>query len=298
LALEVAAGFLDEPEAHDVFQEADLTRAGALADALLVGVVEHQSLRVDDGVGGLDAHEGPGAGGQIAPGLVVGGEGDCGDGAGCVVAAGGDDGGVGAEAGFFGEVWEEGADVGAGGDDLAEEVVGDSEGVEELFIPRARVGVEHLTCGGDGELVRHCAGEEVVEEVGHEEEVGCAGEEVGVLLLEGVELEERVELHELDAGGSEDLVAGEFGEDFFEVAIGAGVAVVDGVCEELAAVVEEAEVDAPGVDADAVEGLALELAGGGAEAGLDVLPEGQQVPLEGALKAAVVGGEAVELMEG
>jgi hypothetical protein len=137
-----------------------------------------------------------------------------------------------------------------------------------------------------------------VEEVGHEEEVGCAGEEVGVLLLEGVELEEGVELHELDAGGCEDLVAGEFGEDFFEVAIGAGVAVVDGVCEELAAVVEEAEVDAPGVDADAVEGLALELAGGGAEAGLDVLPEGEEVPLEGSLEAAVVGGEAVELMEG
>ena len=57
LFLPVAAAFLDEPEAHDVFEEAD----GA-GDAALVGVVVFEGFVIDDGVVGFDAHEGPGAG--------------------------------------------------------------------------------------------------------------------------------------------------------------------------------------------------------------------------------------------
>ena len=46
---------------------------------------------------------------------------------------------------------------------------------------------------------------------------------------------------------------GTFAKAFSSMPVGAGVAVVDGVAEDVAVGADEAEVDAPGVDADAVD---------------------------------------------
>src|SRR5262245_24467870 len=69
---------------------------------------------------------------------------------------------------------------------------------------------------------------------------------------------ERVELHELEAGGLEDLVTGYDGEGLVEDAKRAAVAVVVSNAEELVVFVEEAEIDAPGIDTDAGDLIRIE----------------------------------------
>jgi hypothetical protein len=68
-----------------------------------------------------------------------------------------------------------------------------------------------------------------------------------------VVLVQAVELHELDAGRLEDFVARHFREDLLHDAVGAGVAVHVRLAEEFAVAADEAEVNAPRVDADAVQ---------------------------------------------
>ena len=98
----------------------------------------------------------------------------------------------------------------------------------------------------------HFAGEEVGEQVGHEEQAIGGGEEGALLLRECEHVIKRVDGHELDAGGIEDGLAADEFDRFLEHAIGAAVAVVDGEPQKLAAG-EEAKIDAPGVNGDSVE---------------------------------------------
>ena len=84
----------------------------------------------------------------------------------------------------------------------------------------------------------------------------------------GAELEERVDLHELDAGRLEDLGRGHACEGVLHHAAAAAVPVVVGVAEERALGVQQGEVDAPGVDADAGDLAAC--CGRGGEAALDL----------------------------
>src|SRR6185369_7559660 len=65
-----------------------------------------------------------------------------------------------------------------------------------------------------------------------------------------VELEERVDRHQLDAGRRVDLGGGDDREDTLEGAGRARVAIGDRLLDQAAGAVEEAVVDAPGVDAD------------------------------------------------
>src|ERR1019366_891747 len=106
-----------------------------------------------------------------------------------------------------------------------------------------------------------------------------------------------VEPHELDAGIAEDLVARHHFEELVHDAVGARVAVVARGIDEQAVGAEQSEIDAPGVDADAVEGE-FALAGGDSDAMLDLVPEAQDVPVERAGHADRGIGEAVEFLHG
>lgn len=151
--------------------------------------------------------------------------------------------------------------------------------------------------GGDGEFGFAGAAQEVVEEVGDEEEGVGGVEDFAVLLAHGEELEEGVDLHELNAGGVEDFFAGDFGKGAFHRAACAGVAVHGGVGEDFAAGGEESEIDAPGIDTDAGEGAA-EVGAGVGKAGFEFLPLGEEVPLEAAEHFAARVGESVGFGEG
>lgn len=81
-----------------------------------------------------------------------------------------------------------------------------------------------------------------------------------------------------------------------EAAVSAGVAVGDGGAEQLAVAVEQAEVDAPGVDADARHFIA-ELAGGESQAGEDVVPQFERPPVEAAVDVNRAVGKAVDFCQ-
>ena len=69
-----------------------------------------------------------------------------------------------------------------------------------------------------------------------------------------MELEERIEGHELNAGALIDFVLRHLlGEVALHGAVGVRVAVAVGESQQLAALIEEGEIAAPGVYADALE---------------------------------------------
>ena len=69
----------------------------------------------------------------------------------------------------------------------------------------------------------------------------------------GIELVHRVDRQKLDAGDRVDPLAAHALEHGVHHAVGASVAIVIGVLEQVAALADERVVDAPAVDADAVE---------------------------------------------
>jgi hypothetical protein len=109
------------------------------------------------------------------------------------------------------------------------------------------------------------------------------------------QLEERVDGHELDSRGAVDLLARDRREGQVLHARCACVAVVDRVAEEPAAIVEEAEVHAPGVHPDrghrATGGRPPQARG-------DVAEEAQEIPVERAGQRHRHVREAVDVLEG
>ena len=70
---------------------------------------------------------------------------------------------------------------------------------------------------------------------------------------QGQKLVHRVERQELQAGDLVDPLAGDPLERGFEHSVGPGVAIVDRVAQKRVAPADQTEIDAPGIDADAVE---------------------------------------------
>ena len=133
----------------------------------------------------------------------------------------------------------------------------------------------------------------MVEQVGDQQQPVGPAERPGPGL--GHELEDRVELDDLDAGGQVQALAADPADGLGDHAGGAGVAVADRVAERLAVAAEQPVVHAPGVHPDGVD-RARGPAGGG-QAGLDLRPDAVQVPAEVAVVGAGRGREAVELGE-
>ena len=91
-----------------------------------------------------------------------------------------------------------------------------------------------------------------------------------------VELEQRVERQELDAGHRVDLVGRQALEDRLHDAVGTAVTVVVGVLEQAAVLGDERVIATPGVDANAVEGCR----GQALERPPHLQPQPEDVPLQ------------------
>ena len=106
-------------------------------------------------------------------------------------------------------------------------------------------------------------------------------------------LEERVERQELDAGHAVDALGGRELEHFVLNLVGAGVAVVIRVFEQVAGFAEQGVVAAPGVETDAGQAdIGDEL-----EALPHFVPEPEDVPLERAVVADRLVGEPADVLE-
>ncbi len=149
----------------------------------------------------------------------------------------------------------------------------------ELGRPLSRAGVDQARRGGIGVLGAAFPGQPVGEQVGDQQQLGRLGQQRFRHQLE--HRVERLELQPVDLvqpGGRRD-------------ALGAGVAVVHGVVEQLAARVEQAVVDRPAVDADAVD-LARAL-----QPGQHLAVEAWYVPVQPVTLAHRAVGEPVHLLD-
>ena len=116
-----------------------------------------------------------------------------------------------------------------------------------------------------------------------------------MLALERDQLVERIERLTLDAAGVIEGAGLELLVDALGDALGALVAVCDGIAHEPALRVEQNEVDAPGVDADSRGDLARIPAS--LEARKNALPQHLDVPAVMPCAAQLLVVEAVELLE-
>ena len=243
-----AAAFLHQPQPGDVLQQ-----AGRAADAAFVGEVQLQHRIVDDRLRRLDAHQGPGAEADVAPvgphaGLAVGGHGH--HRAGRIVRAGQHHLGR-RQAALGRHVRPQRPQRRARLRDRAENPRRQRELAEQFRRPVALDRIVTLARAGVGHLVALHAGQQPVEQVGHHQQRFGDVQQRRARELHRQQLEQRVELHELQAGMAEDLLAADDAEGLGHRVVGAAVAVMVGIAEQLVAASEQAEVDAPGVDADA-----------------------------------------------
>ena len=194
-----APAFLHQPQAHDVFQEPD--RA---ADAALVGEVVPPALpRVTSGCAIstpisdqvpelMYAHDRPRAGTAATAAAVS-----------CVAGAMT---GMGARPVSARQSLRSGPRTVPGGDQAAEDLRRQTGTALSRSNAQFRaVRVEHLAGAGVGELVDLDAGEEVVEQVRHEQQRLGHVQQRRAVALQGQQLEQRVEAHELDAGLAEEF---------------------------------------------------------------------------------------------
>ena len=127
--------------------------------------------------------------------------------------------GHGAQAGEALNFVGEHANLSAGHDHAAEFFAREADGLEQTGIELLGAGIEQLRGGGDGVLAHFLAGEHPRKGIGHEEYLAGMAEGGIILLTHGVELEDGVEVHELDAGGIVDIAAR---DDVLEIIVHGG----------------------------------------------------------------------------
>ena len=261
----VAPAGLQQPQAGDVLEQP--RRA---ADAALVGEVELAGARGNDWRAQLGAEQRPRARAQERAVTIRahGGHGRAG-----VVARRRDDARA-AERGV--RVGTDVADERSRLDHPRQNPRRHVQHLQQVGRPLPRPRVDELRRRGVGELGRHLAGQPVVHEVRDGAEGDGGVDEPRRRAAGGVELIQRVERQELDAGDGVDLVGRDAFEDGFHDAVGALVAIVVRVLQEDALLADERVVAAPGVDADAVDGRA----GGALHPLLELEPDAEDIPVE------------------
>ena len=113
--------------------------------------------------------------------------------------------------------------------------------------------IDHLRGCSDRIFGLLGAREHICKKVGHEQQLIRALKKVRAVFFERIELEQGVKLHKLDARAGIELLARDRFEHLVYEPRGACVAVMNGIFKQAAELVEEPEINTPGVNADAVE---------------------------------------------
>ena len=103
------------------------------------------------------------------------------------------------------------------------------------------------------------------------------------------------QLQKLQPGCGIDLTARHDGKRVLQHTVGARVAIVNRIAEQMTCFVEEAVVYAPGIDADAGERRAV-LAGVAGETMLQLTPQGQDIPIHPIEHSRGTVGKAMQLL--
>jgi len=152
-------------------------------------------------------------------------------------------------AGLGYDVGKELAQHGARRDDRWENTCRYAHPVNQRSGPIPSERIQALAGTGDGALAHLAAGEPVVEQIGNEEQGLCHLQEGIISHHHRKELVERVDLHELDACGCEDLLTRNSTECLLEHSVRAAVPVMVGIAQQHPRAVQQREVNAPCIQA-------------------------------------------------
>ncbi len=131
---------------------------------------------------------------------------------------------------------------------FAENMARQAEFVNEGIVPVACTGVKKLGCRGYGILVVGFPGQEEAEKVGHEQQMACGAEQCGSIAAQCHQTEKGIYGHHLRAVDGIMFLSGTRGEKFLGQPFYGLVAIAYGIADEVALVIDETEVDAPGID--------------------------------------------------
>ena len=254
-----------EPEPHDVAQVAD----GAV-DAALVGEVGPPAVLGQHGRIQLDADERPRPAGDVAEVRAGGGHAD--DRRRGVVRADGGEQRLLVRPQLLAHGRRQRRQDLPGGDDLGQQPGGQAQRLDQLRRPEAGAGVDEAGGGGDRLLGGLAAGQPVAEQVRDQEEA--------VRVLEvgfGRQLVDAVDRDDLQPADGVEPRRVDLLVDLLDRRLAARVAVGVRVAPQRAVRVEQAVVDAPGVDGQT--GQHVGLPHRAAQAGDDVLVEPEDVPV-------------------
>ena len=187
---------------------------------------------------------------------------------------------------------------GPGGLDGLEDAARQTQLFDQCIVPVPAVRAHQRRGAGVRVLIGGHAAEQVVQVIGHHQERFGGGQLLRVLFFERHQLVDRVERLVLDAGAG--VVVGK-GQAVFLFqrladALGALVAVGDGVADALIVRIQQHKIDGPGVDADGRGGKTCVVCS--LQAVDDLLREGVDVPAEVAVLAVDAVFEAVDLLQG
>ena len=98
------------------------------------------------------------------------------------------------------------------------------------------------------------------------------------MLANGVELVKRIQLHYLNAGLAEDIFAGNGLKELLRKCAGAFIAIMARIFDQRSMLVEQTEIDAPGIHRDPMQRTGF--AGSGANAFTYLLKQSQRVPVQ------------------
>ena len=129
----------------------------------------------------------------------------------------------------------------------------DAEGVQHRFAPRAGPHVQHLAGGGNGGFADLRAAQGVSKQIRHKEQPPCLLQQLRLALPQRQQLEQRVDGHDLVAGGGIQLRFRQNPPGQLHHALGTAVPVVDRVAQQVAPFVQQAKVHTPGIKADALK---------------------------------------------
>ena len=151
---------------------------------------------------------------------------------------------------LLGDVRRELTEHNAGRGRLQEDALGNTKTRKNLGVPRALLGIEHASSARVGVLVGLNAGQTPVKIVRNHQEGASRLELLGMLVFKGEQLIERVERLTLNAGTGIDLSRIHNLVGNFVDAVRAGITVGDRIANDLVVLVEQHEVNAPGIDTD------------------------------------------------
>ena len=152
-----------------------------------------------------------------------------------------------------------------------------SQRLDELEVPPPGFLVDELGRGGFRELAAAFPGKKICEQIRHHQHFLRAEYRVLLVLHEVVKLEQRVDVHGLYSALLEQLFLRDTGTDLLNHALGAVVAVVHRLFQQIPVLTDKPEIHAPGINADGVES-SVEHAE--ADRDLHLLPQLVDIPAE------------------